>query len=91
MTVHLVIKDGGPGFVDAGSTYSYSGTDRQDDAQTLGSCGLHQESTGSGGGPFTAPDGLIVGYYSPSSDEVSLGVHAPYTPTSTGTRPAVTV
>ena len=85
VTVQLVIQDGGPEFVDAGSTYSYSETSRQDDAQTLSSCGLHAEGTGRGSGPFTVPDGLIVGYYSPFNSEVSLGIHAPYTETSTGT------
>ena len=85
VTVHLVIQDGGPGFVDAGSTYSYSETARQDDAQTVSSCGLRVESAGSGSGPFTAPDGLIVGSYGNNNPEVSIGIHAPYASTGTST------
>jgi hypothetical protein len=85
VTVHLVAKDGGPGFVDAGSTYAYSETNRQDDAQTVSSCGLHVESSGSGGGPFATPDGLIVGWYGSNNPEVSIGIHAPYTDASSST------
>jgi hypothetical protein len=85
VTVHLVAQDGGPGFVDAGSTYSYSETNRVDDAQTVSSCGLHVESSGSGSGPFVSPDGLIVGWYGSNNPEVTIGIHAPYTDASSST------
>jgi hypothetical protein len=83
--VHLVIKDGGPSFVDAGSTYTYSTSSRQDEAQTLSACGLHVEGTGSGSGPFSGPDALIVGSYGDNNPEVSIAIHAPFASTSKGT------
>jgi hypothetical protein len=85
VTVHLVIKDGGPTFVDAGSTYTYSTSSRQDEAQTLSACGLHVEGTGSGSGPFSGPDALIVGSYGDNNPEVSIAIHAPFAGSSTGT------
>ncbi len=81
VTVHLVAKDGGPGFVDAGSSFVYSETSTETDDQTASSCGMHVESSGKGGGAFASPDGLIVGYYSSFEGTVTLGVHAPYTQT----------
>jgi hypothetical protein len=83
--VHLVAKDGGPGFADAGSTFVYSGTSTKTDDATASSCGMHAASKGAGSGAFGPPDGLIVGYYSSFSPDVSLGIHAPYTSTGTVT------
>jgi hypothetical protein len=82
LNVHLTGPgDGGPGFKDAGSTYSFSETTKQHDAQTISSCGLEGNSSGTGGGPFASP-GLLVGYYSYFDGTASLGVHAPYRNTS---------
>lgn len=78
LTVHLVGPgDGGPGFTDRGSTFTYSETSKSHDAQRVGNCGLDIASTGSGSGPFVKP-GLLVGYYSYFDGTVSIGVHAPY-------------
>ncbi|MEA2623582.1 MAG: hypothetical protein QOH08_144 [Chloroflexota bacterium] len=84
VTVHLVAKDGGPGFIDAGSTYSLIGTESSNDPQTTSQCGLHTEATNGGSGSFASP-GLIVGHYGSNSPTVTLGIHAPYTSDSTGT------
>ena len=85
VNVHLVDRDGTNLFVDSGTTYTYSSTRHEEDAQTLALCGYHGESTGSGSGAFIGPGGRISAYYVNGNSDVGLNMKVPFANTSSGT------
>jgi len=77
--VHLAVQDADHPFtfVDHGSTFTYTESSKSDDPQTVSSCGLHQESAGSGSGSFT-PAGDAYASYPDYSPTVELILKVPY-------------